>query len=232
MNGASIHDNKTTFSNGSAIKVAGENGIFYFNSGEIYNNENNNPSGVGGTVYITSKATINMKDGIIRDNKVVTGTGNLSPGYGGGIYIVGATANLSGGKITENEVSFSGGGICALYDANVNISDDMEISNNTSVVFGGGIYASNAIINIDGGKIFGNSTTMGGAAGGAIYIDNARNNTSITSLDISGGEIFDNTTDLNYGNAIAIGYGNNINFNLKGSPEIKGEIVFFTDELR
>ena len=143
--------------------------------------------------------------------------------------VVGATANLSGGKITENEVSFSGGGICALYDANVNISDDMEISNNTSVAFGGGIYASNAIINIDGGKIFGNSTTMGGAAGGAIYIDNARNNTSITSLDISGGEIFDNTTDLNYGNAIAIGYGNNINFNLKGSPEIKGEIVFFTD---
>lgn len=82
--------------------------------------------------YVGSVGTFTMNDGLISNNKVISGSTRLDNGLyaqGGGVCI------SDGGKFTLN------GGI---------------ITGNTASVYGGGVYANN-VKKIGGGTIYGNT---------------------------------------------------------------------------
>ena len=87
-----------------------------------------------------------------------------------------STVNLYGGKIQgdkQNTVEF-GGGIYA-HEATVNVNGG-TISGH-GATYGGGIYADNSSININGGQIIDSQATKGGgiyANGGNVYINGGR----------------------------------------------------------
>lgn len=170
-----------------------------------------------GIVYVSKGATFNLQSGLLTahtdyndgygDGHSVfnCGTFNMTGGYivgrnsnqkGAGICATsGSTTNLSGGVIAANSTS-TGGGAVYLDGGNLNISQNAIISGNKYSVSkessdysgGGGIYAINSKIEINGGYITNNSYT------GAENTDNA--------TKYGGGAIW-----TNYGSEITINDG-------------------------
>lgn len=154
-----------------------------------------NEAKAGAGVYAAQGTTVNMTNdnAVISGNTVVAGTydwkDEASDGYGGGIYAVGATVNVSGGYITNNRVNASftrrhqgligGGGIAIMNDssqASLAISGGY-ITENYSNEAGGGIYAGRW------GKGLGEHFTL---TGGTIA-SNVAQNSEGGGIRISGG---------------------------------------------
>lgn len=136
-------------------------GLFTMKSGSI----EGNTSYMGGGVYAyaTTKpedVTFTMEGGTIRHNTAV---------MGGGVYVHGATFNMNGGSICENNVTTSD-----------NIGEDVN---------GGGVYVSDyvdtvsicPVFNVSGGEISGNvkdgtisGNTLSGGTSNNAYLTAAR----------------------------------------------------------
>ncbi len=133
----------------------------------------------GGGIQINA-GTLNIEGGVIANNK----------GFrGGAIYASGGTVTVSKGLIAEN-IAFQGG---ALYANGVNVNANVNanirggiISKNKAGANGGGVYTSNAKLNISAtAAILGNTARE---AGGGIRSYGSQNTITVTGGVIAGNE--------------------------------------------
>ena len=156
----------TAYRNGGGVHVLG---TFIMNGGSITNCTAY--AGHGGGVYV-SGGTFIMNDGTITGNSTKTKSPNTtSMGYGGGVYGSNSTITINGGTITGNKATNGGaiyakGGTLTIGKAN--------ITDNTASHGGGGIYAYECALTIDGATVTGNNG--GDSLGGGIYISEAKGN--------------------------------------------------------
>ncbi|MCH4082443.1 MAG: hypothetical protein LKE92_10080 [Atopobiaceae bacterium] len=161
-----------------------------------------NEAKAGAGVYAAQGTTVNMTDdkAVISGNTVVAGTYDYKPeasdGYGGGIYAVGATVNVSGGYITNNRV-------------NASYKDRHE-----GLIGGGGIAimndSSQASLAISGGYITGNYSKE---AGGGIYAGRYGKGLG-KNFTLTGGTIASNVAQKSEGGGIRISEGTRANFSV------------------
>ncbi len=197
MYGGTITKNTAS---GSATKVGGGGvdvhyGTFTMYGGTITENYAN--SGYGGGVLVLENGTFVMEDGAITNNTAAHGAGVTAYGVftmnggtisgnevssssvsGGGVLVYGNSSiegyqfTMTGGEISENKATQTGGGIC-LADTS-----------------GYGVKAL-----ISGGTVKGNTVTSGNGYGGGIHIQ------ANSSLTISGDAEISGNTSL-YGGGI------------------------------
>ena len=165
--------------------------------------------GSGAAIYVGKYGRITMTGGTI--------TGNSGLGYGGTIYLSGATGTFSGGTVTENTSAKDGGGLYAASASQVQISGNMVFSNNKSVSgAGGGVgFSGKSRVVMSGGTVSGNSAPQAGGIivqsgasmileggtvsnnacesyGGGIYVYGANADGTVSSLFLKGGTVFGN----------------------------------------
>jgi len=154
------------------------------NGGTISGNEAKKGAGV-----FMLGGKFDMKDGLITDNEAIF-IGSDIDSVGAGVVVAGgATFNMTGGVIADNESEGDGGGI-HISGGTLNVSDNALITENTAKRAGGGINISGGIVNISGGDI----TKNKGVNGGGIFISNGANP---STLNITGGTIGGDTANAN-----------------------------------
>ena len=168
MNGSSTVANNTSGMGGGGVNGdnMARNSVFYFNSGEIYNNQ----SASGGGVYFLG-GTIYMKNGSVHNNTGTSGGGiylwgaslmmengvihhNSATGMGGGIYVYNGSVLMNGGSVTEN-MSNNGGGIANRVRSTVEMKGG-SITRNVSNTEGGGVYNYAAAFTMEDGELYNN----------------------------------------------------------------------------
>ena len=165
MNGGSI----------SAYSKSGNGGVVYMNSGTFIMNAGSlsgkAPNGSGGAVYAKYGNFI-MNGGTITGKAAETEKDNGSrgwAGHGGAVYGEYGTITINGGTITGSSAA-EGGGIYA-KKATLTIGK-ANITDNIAAKGGGGIYAYNSALTMDGTTITGNNG--GDSLGGGVYISGAK----------------------------------------------------------
>lgn len=155
--------------------------------------QNNNSHSQGAISLINS--TFNMSGGEIRNN--------ISSMISGAVYSNNSKINISGNasiknnKVTDesanwplsdDEKNSAHGGAFYIEEKSIlNISENAEISNNTCVLYGGGIFAWGSTINMNGGKISNNNAIKGAG----IYCEGG------SDVTLSNGEISQNKAKAN-----------------------------------
>lgn len=142
----------------------------------------------GGGIFVSSVKNLIVASGEIAENKA---------NFGGGIYATNISGlfEMNGGKINENEADRGAGvylnnikGLLKINDGE--IANNKSLNTSTNGLGGVGLYveaSTNAVLEINGGKISSN-TNAGSAGGSGVCVNN------INGLVISGGEISYNTT--------------------------------------
>lgn len=167
MNGGSISARST---NGHGGVVYMYSGTFIMNDGSLSGKALN---GSGGVVYAYS-GRFEMNGGTITGKAAETEKDNGSrgwAGHGGAVYNDGATVIINGGTITGSS-AVEGGGIYA--DGGTLTIGKANITGNTAAHGGGGIYAYECALTLDGTTVTGNNG--GESLGGGIYISEAKGN--------------------------------------------------------
>ncbi len=171
----------TSTTDGGAVYLKG--GDVTLTGGTI--SDNLAQDGNGGAFYIT-EGNFTMNNASIMKNsalhRAIEGSGN-----GGGVYITSSTSNvdvdLLSGRVIDNTSDRRGGGVCVVMPKNINEegkplyvaevvvgtnTGGPDISNNATILEGGGLYVKgagtfedgfNSQVEINGGKINENSTT-------------------------------------------------------------------------
>ncbi|MBT9143279.1 MAG: hypothetical protein DDT32_01626 [Syntrophomonadaceae bacterium] len=207
-----INNNKTAwgFAGGGIATYSTAGAILNI---DIYNSTiNENWTSRGGGIAIQS-------DGLIMNATISNSdiSGNRSPGYGGGLFIMDRSSNfalsLSGNTISYNRIGSGGyekgGGIYFSTSSATPFFDLYQntISGNSALGFGGGIYVANSSPNLtmvlEKNKILSNETDNRG--GGGIFI----NNSVSMSLEMTNNIIALNKSEYeliyeNYGGGINI----------------------------
>lgn len=194
----------------------------------LKNNKADNPCGAGGGA-IWSYGTLVVNDTTISNNIAI---------QGGGIYVSGGSANLSGVTLKNNTSNREGGGIyisgSASNPTSVTIHDS-ALSSNIANYDGGGIYVYQSNLTINNSAITGNLTKAPFTAGGGIFNGDSEltvNNSTISNNSTyKGGGIYmtgTNSTSVNL-NSTTIAYnitsigggvindGNNSSFTIRNS---------------
>jgi len=110
---------------------------------------------VGGGVYINGAA------GLISDTRIYSNTAE----GGGGLFLLNSSTEIQGGYVNGNSALGNvGGGLCIQYSSA--ILEHSTITNNTSDVWGGGIYVGGSAPRLTGNVIRNNSVTGYGFGGG------------------------------------------------------------------
>jgi hypothetical protein len=164
MYGGSITGN-TAPSGGGGVCVSGGSASFTMKGGSISGNTSSGDGG-GGVFVHTESNVFTMEDGEISDN---------TASYGGGVY-VGATFNMTGGTISRNRATTTGGGGVYVTGSTFAMSGTAEIKSNTATNGnGGGVYLNRGTFTKTGGTVYGtgagdNANTVGsGKVGAALY---------------------------------------------------------------
>ena len=169
MNGGTISKSRSTGGNGGAVYMYGA--TFIMNGGSISAEA---PQGRGGAVCAYS-GRFEMNGGTITGKVPETAKYYNSArgyaGYGGAVYAEYTTININGGTITGSSAA-EGGGINATK-ATLTIGK-ANITGNTAAHGGGGIYAYECALTLDGTTVTGNNG--GESLGGGIYISEAKGN--------------------------------------------------------
>ena len=224
MTGGKITGNSTTGSgsNGGGGVSIGNYSTFTMEDGEISGNTAATYGG-GVSFYNTTSSKFIMEGGVISGNTAtysgggvygyasgssytfnftMTGgkiTGNKSTGgssyYGGGVYIGSySTFTMEDGEISDNTAVGSGGGVYSSNSYNKFIMNGGEVNGNTSTSStGGGVYIGSGTFEINGGKISGNTAAT---YGGGVYYS------SSTAFKMTDSEITGNTAIANYGGGV------------------------------
>jgi hypothetical protein len=182
--GCTIGGNQTT----SAQNGYGGGGIFFQGSNAA------TPVAIE-NCRIANNKSVSEGGGIFADNGIEltvsssTFTGNIAPGFGGGLYTTGTGANkvdviITGGSFVGNTAQLAGGAFEAVGDGTVTATSS-KVAGNSSVGFGGVIEFINctAAVSLQGLIV----TDNVGNNGGAIDIYNTPN------FRIVGGRITGNT---------------------------------------
>ena len=181
---------------GGAICLEG--GEVEISGGTITDNMANGGNG-GGISIIDGNFDMSNTALITRNSSLYNTTTGLG-GNGGGVYITSTDSkvrvNMTAGSITENSSDRTGGGVCVDMTGNdnsatvtvggvVSLTDTINptISNNNTILSGGGLYVSgaNANVVINSGKIYYNST--------AAFVDNEDVANELGMVKLSGGKL-------------------------------------------
>lgn len=123
----------------------------------------NNPSNGGG--FSIQDATVSLHNLSITENKAIGDGGGVTGG--GGIYAKDANLTLDNVHVYKNTADLDehdatdGGGILSL-GGTLTIKNNSAIEDNTAIDCGGGICASNTLIEIEASVIQGNHSFLGG----------------------------------------------------------------------
>jgi hypothetical protein len=165
-----------TYASGGMIEITGANayppivlrGKSVTEKGMLDANQQSHVLYIGGNNKVT-----------LGENLTITG-GNSS--HGGGVYIFSGIFNMSGGEISGNSTTGSGGGVYINSSTSIFTMSGGKISGNSTTGNGGGVYnGSGGTFTMTGGSISGNSASFGGG------VSNYRG-----VFTMSGGEIFGN----------------------------------------
>lgn len=184
------------------------------NNTALYNSGGGLYIGPGNNTGAVQNVTLKMKGGKVINN-TANYTGNAYS-YGGGIFIrTNKNIYLTGGVISGNTAAYGGGvsivrnvgGTAGVtyYGPAAEVSTNMEISGNTAMLSGGGVFVDSAtrLELYNGGKIINNIAENYG--GGVFVQQNSRRDflnaqsgsgTEDEALEILGGELHDNTSNL------------------------------------
>ena len=166
-----MYGGEVTENHGSGIKNS--TGTFTLYNGTISHNEATD----GGGIYVYSGLVV-IENGDV--------TENYASATGGGMFLASAgSVIIRGGRINDNHAGNSGGGIRMSTNSNVKgtfVMEGGEVSGNTAVYMGGGMYPTWTTMSITGGRICDNTA---GTNGGGIYSNRAY-------ITIAGGEISGN----------------------------------------
>ena len=165
MNGGSISARST---NGHGGVVYMYSGTFIMNAGSLSGKA---LKGSGGAVYV-EHGIFTMNGGTVTGKAAETEKDNGSrgwAGHGGAVYNDGATVIINGGTITGSS-AVEGGGIYA--NGGTLTIGKANITGNTATNGGGGIYAYECALTMDGTTVTGNNG--GDSLGGGIYISGAK----------------------------------------------------------
>ena len=176
-----------TLNGGWIINNSSDSGAIW-GGGDITINEgskinNNSSTGSAGAIRMVGKCNLTMNGGEISNN-IAAADGGAIWGYG----VNGNTSvyNLNGGKMENNTAGGVGGAIYTGTYSTINLSGDFEMCNNTAADSGAMRLTNYTILNMTGGKIYGNIST-----------NNEDNNGFYgwcPRLTITGGELSDNIT--------------------------------------
>jgi len=210
INGSTLYQGSAEMHGGG---VALQSSNMYMSNGLIGSSSSslsNHAGGHGGGIYANDSIIEPGEDGL------ATIQGNEADKFGGGIYLINSTMNMTEVSILNNTAGQNGGG---LYSRNAEINFfDAIINNNTALTFfatqgGGGIYADNdSEISIRRSQVSNNSSNnMGGGvfavAGtelnlllGTSVENNVASNTgggisTLGALSVVGGNIEGNSAD-------------------------------------
>ena len=184
------------------------------NNTALYNSGGGLYIGPGNNTGAVQNVTLKMKGGKVINN-TANYTGNAYS-YGGGIFIrTNKNIYLTGGVISGNTAAYGGGvsivrnvgGTAGVtyYGPAAEVSTNMEISGNTAMLSGGGVFVDSAtrLELYNGGKIINNIAEN---YGGGVFVQhdsrrdflNAQSGsgTEDEALEILGGELHDNTSNL------------------------------------
>lgn len=166
----------------------------------IDGNSDNNSNIEKSLVKVENGATLNIKEGAVLRNNKIKPKENLSPTEGGAIDAQGATINMSGGSIENNQATY-GGGIHLNEKSTMNFTGGAVQNNRSDLVddkpynqyysAGGGIIVrKGSVLNMSGdAKVLNN---VAAEVGGGISVGS--NNPEIGSvLNMNGGEVDGNT---------------------------------------
>lgn len=218
VNGGTISGNKA-LKNGagvSLIKADDRLPELHFDSGSIsYNAAQENGGGVmstGSKVFITGTAIIEGnqagynvgnieggegEEGDEGDNGESGAGGESAIGHGGGCYLKGGVANLTGGTIYGNRSNKVGGGLFVTNSATLTVSGECKISENEAAQSGGAICVTGSSeVTVSGGEISRN--TASSHYGGGIWVTTG-------TLTVSGGTIEENEADRGGGISVISG---------------------------
>ena len=127
-----------------------------------------------------------------------SGAGGVSArGHGGGCYLKGGEAKLTGGTISRNGSSKVGGGIYVTNSATLTVSGECKILENVADQSGGAICVTGSSeVTVSGGEISRN--TASSHYGGGIWVTTG-------TLTVSGGTIKENEADRGGGISVISG---------------------------
>lgn len=180
----------------------------------------------GGGIAV-SGATLNFQGGSVSGNTGVSG---------GGIYVNEGTVEFGGGTVKGNKADFGGG--IYLLGSTLNMKNGAsDVTGNTAVAFGGGVYAYGekevpSVLTVESGKIHENSAQNGGGialwknatlnlsgsaeiskntaqSGGGVYLFGDEENVGIrdSRFYMTGGAVSSNTATDSLGGGIKVGRG-------------------------
>ena len=218
---ASVSGN--TIEKGTGGVYAGDRSIFTMQDNASVSGNTGNDSGDGGgiTVY---HGTFTMKD-----DASIMGNKNTG-GNGGGVQVLDGTFIMSGGTISGNTASGSGGGVSVdIYYNNKSGTFTMQsgtISGNTAREKGGGVYIGKNITFTmqDSALISGNAANNGGG----VYISNKGGADSYNgNFTMNDGTISGNTATSNGGGVLVEGTFTMNNGTISGNIGAIGGGVYF-----
>ena len=122
-------------------------------------------------------------------NSAGLGGGIDNADFGGGLYIIYATAVISNNMVYENSAN-SGGGI--FLENSTSVLSENEVYSNTCIRFGGGILLNDSAAMLNGNTLNANTATSYLGSGAGIYAFSS-------SATISGNTIYSNTAQSNGG---------------------------------
>lgn len=167
---------------------------------QVFDNVAANWRGVGGGLYVTNAKVTLSSNRVFGNAADQGGGGYLSGGeavlsgniisantagvFGGGLYHVGGRVHLSGNTVIFNSAGSDGGGLRFVQDT-VGFSGNTVISN-TSRWSGGGLDLFNSQANLDGNLVSSNSASWGGG-GLSLTSGNANLSRNTITLNTAGG---------------------------------------------
>ena len=211
---------------GGGVFVSGGYEGFVMTGGTIISNSvQSSSSAYGGGVCVYGSATNTISGGMISGNFVTTTASENVWTFGGGVFVDKSTFAMTGGEISGNWSSKSGGGVCVRGDErHLFMMSGGAISGNAAYCIGmnglggGGVFVNSGVFEMSGGEISGN-TAVGG---GGVYVNNnstfAMTNSVISGNEASkGGGVYMNSGHLYVsgvssvsGNTNSVGAANNV----------------------
>jgi predicted outer membrane repeat protein len=175
-------------------------------------------NGEGGGAYMGSGT------GVLSN---VTFLNNFARGIGGALYVELSGTTLQSSTLRNNSTAASGGAIALAYDAEIVITDDVVIADNTAAVSGGALFVADddgadpvpqaTLVNL---TLRGNSAARGGAIA------------SSGVLQLSNVTIADNTASVDGGGLVLSGSASLVNVTVysNSAPVAAGAYLSATDD--
>ena len=182
ITGGEIYSNTAT-TNGGGINTNG--GTVTLTGVSIGKEDNNaympNTAKVGGGIYMADGTVTIQKNSTTNVKSFIIGNNaNAGDGTGGGIHKEAGTISISDTEITGNTSLKAGGG---LFSKGTTTITDCEITSNSATTTGGGIHMANGTLNLSDIEITDNTATTNG--GGIYHVAG--------TINITDSEIINNT---------------------------------------